>query len=100
MKKTIILLSIVYLTAISLTSCDMFNDKKKNNALNNLPKVATDIADWEVREKAEEFARRYSYAVMQDDWVKAEKVDEEMREYKKNLILSDRIIFDETINNL
>lgn len=100
MKKTIILLSIVCLTAISLTSCDMFNDKKKNNALNNLPKVATDKADWEVREKAEEFARRYSYAVMQDDWVKAEKVDEEMREYKKNLILSDRIIFDETINNL
>ena len=100
MKKTIILLSIVYLTAISLTSCDMFNDKKKNNALNNLPKVATDKADWEVREKAEELAPRYSYAVMQDDWVKSEKVDEEMREYKKNLILSDRIIFDETINNL
>lgn len=80
----------------------MFNDKKKNNAFNNLPKgiAATDKADWEVREKAEEFARRYSYAVMQDDWVKAEKVDEEMREYKNTLILSDRIIFDETINNL
>lgn len=104
MKRTFILLSLISLTAISLTSCDMFNDKKKNNALNNalnnLPKAATDKADWEVREKAEEFARRYSYAVLQDDWVKAEEIDNEMQNYKKSLTFADKQVFDQALENM
>lgn len=78
----------------------MFNDKKKNNALNNLPKAATDKADWVVREKAEEFARRYSYAVLQDDWVKAEEIDNEMQNYKKSLTFADRQVFDQALENM
>lgn len=102
MKRTFILLSLISLTAISFTSCD--DEKKKNNALNNalnnLPKAATDKADWEVREKAEEFARRYSYAVLQDDWVKAEEIDNEMQNYKKSLTFADKQVFDQALENM
>lgn len=88
-------LTIASFTAVAFTSCDAFEEKKTTNWINNLP---TDKADWEVTNKAEEFMRRYSYAILQDDWNKAEQVDNEMRAYRNGLTVSDQIVFDQAID--
>ena len=96
MKKIVMFLSVAAFTTVAFTSCDMFEKKKDFNFTPTA--VPTDKPDWEVRSKAEEFSRRYGYAVLQDNWVKAEQIDEEIHTYRSGLILADQIIFDEVLN--
>ena len=98
MKKTFLLLSVVSFAAMTFTSCDMIEKyvSPKKIAINPFPK---DKNDYEVINKAEDFARRYSYAVLQENWVKAENIENEMIKYRKTLTFSDQNVFDNALNN-
>lgn len=92
MKKNFKLLALIAFASLSFTSCDLLDPKPTWT----LPE---DKLDLEVTNKAESFAREYSYAIMQDDWHRAEKIDNDARKYRAKLTISDQLVFDQALSN-